>query len=982
MLDYIRELNDDALLDYIFDPIAFLDDELTHYGVGFDDDPPGRGSGRYPHGSGDNPLQHEESLRARVSQLQKQGMTGWGDIARALGYKSSGQLRNAITAEKERRIEARLKDVPKMISEGKTRKELAEHYGVSLTTINNYINKKQLAQSKKSAEIYNNLEAAVKDKHYVDVTRGVEIALGCSNTKLKATLDQLENNGYHIHKIRVPQVGNPAQKTTMLVLGDKDTTWSEAQNNFEVIKPYQDLAVGSGERKRGLLKPKSIDSSRVYINYTDDSGHGGAEKDGLVELRPGVEDISLGNSTYSQVRIAVDNTHYMKGMAVYSDKIPEGYDIVYNTNKKYGTPPGDVFKKMETIENEKGKKVINWDNPFGATIMDMEQGGQRYYIDENGKKQLSVINKVNDEGKWGEWSKTVSSQILSKQPTPLVKKQLDVTYKDRVDEYNEIMALTNPTVKRKLLMAFAEDCDAATAHLKAKAFARQGSYAILPVPSLKGDESYYKKNGIDGEIYAPRFEDGELLALFRHPHASISEIPVVRVNNKNQEAKKMMGNAPDAVGINSNIAAKLSGADFDGDTVVIIPMKSANINSAPTLEGLRGFDPKSYKIKDEKKTPVITADEKQKQMGITTNLIADMSFRDGVTPEEMARVIKHSMVVIDSYKHHLDWKQSELDNDIQGLKDKYQANPGKPHGGGAHTIITKAGSEVYIDERKPAVVIDEKTGKQIGYGIDPRTGKQVWENTGRTRTVSKSNKKDPVTGKKIWDPDKVKEENIQEKTELMLITEDARDLMSSRDNPHPTELAYANYANDMKALANRARKSYLETPKIKRDSEAAKEYAEEVSSLKRKLLNAEANAPRERMAQLTANVRYKDALNSNPALVGDKDRLKKLRGQLLTGARLDFNAKKPYIEITDREWEAIQHRAISDTQLMNILKNTKDDRVRELATPRQAQKVPPTIESAIKVMGNKSNGPTIAEIAEQFGVSTSTVSNILKKGSE
>ena len=968
MLDYIRELNDDALLDYIYDPFAlFGDDELMHVGVGHDDDPPGRGSGRYGYGTGANPLQHEESLKARVSQLQKDGMTGWGNIARALGYKSSGELRKVISNEKTRREEAMLKDVQKMLSDGKTKQQIADHYGVSLTTINNYIKGKQLKQVKKSNEVVDKLEAAVKEKRYVDVSKGVEVAIGCSKERLSTALDKLRNEGYKIHTVRVSQMGNPSQKTTITVLGDKDTKWSEAQNHNEVIQSYEDLLVGNGEKKRGLLKPKSIDSSRVYINYTDDSGHGGAEKDGLIELRPGVEDISLGNSTYSQVRIAVDNTHYMKGMAVYSDKIPEGYDIIYNTNKKYGTPPEKVFKPMQTT-NGKDDGPINWDNPFGATIMDH---GQRQYTDpKTGKKELSVINKVNDEGKWGEWSKTVSSQILSKQPTPLVKKQLDITYKDRVDEYNEIMALTNPVVKRKLLMAFAEDCDASTAHLKAKAFARQGSYAILPVPSLEGGESYFKKNGIDGEIYAPRFEDGEKLSLFRHPHASISEIPIVRVNNKNREAKKMMGNAPDAVGINANIAAKLSGADFDGDTVVIIPMKSANINSAPMLEGLKGFDPKSYKIKDEKKTPVITADNKQKQMGITTNLIADMSFRDGVTPDEMARAIRHSMVVIDSYKHHLDWKQSELDNDIQGLKDKYQANPGKAKGGGAHTIITKAGSEIYVDDRKPGKVIDEETGKQIGYGIDPRTGKQVWEYTGKTRKVFKPTQKEP---------DRVKEEKVQQKIDQMLLYDDARDLMSSRDNPHPTELAYANYANDMKALANKARKSMLEVPKFSKDPQAAKDYAKEVADLEQKLINAQSNAPRERMAQMTAGVRYRDALKSNPAIKADKDYLKKLRGQLLNGARLDFGASKAYIEITDKEWEAIQHRAISETKLWDILKNAKDDRVRELATPHQSRGVPPTIESAIRVMGSKSNGPTIAEIAAQFGVSTTTVSQILKK---
>lgn len=963
MLDFIRDLNDDVLLDYIQFPNDYVE-ELIHVGVGHDDDPPGRGSGRFGYGTGENPLQHEESLKARNSQLKKQGMSET-DRAVALGYKSSGELRKALSIENDRRKAAMLVAVPEMIDKGMDVKDISKKLGVSQTTIRNYITNKKNVQANRTNTVADALRDELKTKRYIDVSEGVEHAVNCSRERLGTALKLLDSEGYQIHTVKVPQLGNPTQKTTITVLGDKDTRWSEVANDYSLIQPFQTLFIGDGEQRQGLKKPKSIDSSRVYINYTDESGHGGAEKDGLVELRRGVEDISLGKSSYSQVRIGVDDKYYMKGMAVYSDNVPEGYDIIYNTNKKYGTPKEDVFKPMQTKKTSDGKEVINWDNPFGASIM---RNGQRNYIDEKGEKQLSVINKVNDEGKWGEWSKTVSSQILSKQPTPLVKSQLDVTYKDKLDEYNEIMSLTNPTVKRKLLYSFAEDCDASACHLKAKAFNRQGSYAILPVPSLAGGEEYYKKNGIDGEIYAPRFEHGEKLALFRHPHASISEIPIVKVNNKNAEAKKMLGNAPDAVGINAHIAEKLSGADFDGDTVVIIPMKSAGINSAPTLEGLKNFNPKDYKFKDPN-AKGITAGGKQMQMGITTNLIADMSFRDGVTADEMARAIKHSMVVIDSYKHHLDWKQSEIDNDIQGLKDKYQSNPGRKSGG-AHTIITRAGSSTWIDDRKPAQVIDEVTGKQIGYGIDPRTGEKVWEATGKTQKVFSPTKKDPKRSV---------EKKLQQEVPKMLVTEDARDLMSSRDNPHPTELAYANYANQLKALANTARKSMLEVPRLKKDPQAEKDYAKEVDSLNKKLLIAESNAPRERMAQITANVRYKDALKSNPSLKDDKDHLKRLRGQLLTGARLDYGANKRYIDITDKEWEAIQHRAISETKLTDILKNTKDERIRELATPHQTKVIPPTVKSAIKAMGSKTNGPSIAEIAEQFGVSTSTVSGILSE---
>ena len=49
-------------------------EDLMHVGVGWDDNPPGRGSGRYPYGSGKNPNQHVE-LYQRVLDLRKQGLS-------------------------------------------------------------------------------------------------------------------------------------------------------------------------------------------------------------------------------------------------------------------------------------------------------------------------------------------------------------------------------------------------------------------------------------------------------------------------------------------------------------------------------------------------------------------------------------------------------------------------------------------------------------------------------------------------------------------------------------------------------------------------------------------------------------------------------------------------------------------------------------------------------------------------------------------
>lgn len=49
--------------DEVYVGALFSEEYLAHYGKGHDDNPPGRGSGRYPWGSGKNPRQHEEDLK-------------------------------------------------------------------------------------------------------------------------------------------------------------------------------------------------------------------------------------------------------------------------------------------------------------------------------------------------------------------------------------------------------------------------------------------------------------------------------------------------------------------------------------------------------------------------------------------------------------------------------------------------------------------------------------------------------------------------------------------------------------------------------------------------------------------------------------------------------------------------------------------------------------------------------------------------------
>ena len=51
-------------------------------------------------------------------------------------------------------------------------------------------------------------------------------------------------------------------------------------------------------------------------------------------------------------------------------------------------------------------------------------------------------------------------------------------------------------------------------------------------------------------------------------------------------------------------------------------------------------------------------------MGDVSNLITDMTIK-GANNDELARAVRHSMVVIDSEKHNLDVKASARDNTNQ-----------------------------------------------------------------------------------------------------------------------------------------------------------------------------------------------------------------------------------------------------------------------------------------------------------------------------
>lgn len=904
-------------------------DELSHIGVK-------RRSGRYPWGSGEEPFQHESWFLDRVDELRKKGMSN-KEIADAMGIESMDAFNRRNMIERAQKKRDEISFAQRQREMGYTNDAIGKMLGgKGESYVRSLLSPETEERNKVIFAVRDAIKEEVDKKRYVDIGESTEISLNVARSKMDAAVEMLKDDGYQIYTPKVKQLGT-GKNTTMLVLGDKESSYPELMKEINQVKPLKDITIDNsidGPVIRKTQPPQSIDSSRVFIKYYED---GGVDKDGVIELRKGVPDLDLGSSKYAQVRIAVDGNKYMKGMAVYSDDIPKGYDIVLNSNKHREEGPDKAFKTMKEEDIKDGR-------PFGATIM---ANGQSYYTDKDGNEHLSAINKVNDEGTWSGWANNtnLASQFLAKQPTKLVENQLKLSIAQKQREFDEISQYTNPEIKKKALLDFAEECDASSVDLKAAGLPRQKTCAILPVTSLK-----------DNEIYATNFKDGEEVICIRYPHQGTFEIPVLRVNNSNPEGKKMMGTSPiDAVGINSHVAHQLSGADYDGDNVLVIPTKGINFKTKKQ-EGefakLKDYEPKElYKMTDEEiklnPSKLISPSMKQKQMGVCTNLLTDMTIK-GATDEEIVRAVKCAQMIIDAEKHHLDWKQCYKDNNIAELKKLYQTDPNNPNKHGASTLISRAKNEADVPERS-------------WYKINPETGEREWKYTGR-HYIDKN-------GKEVYN---------RTKSTQMFETKDAHTLSTGSK----VEELYAEYANTLKVMANQARLESLHTPSLKRSPSAAQTYSKEVASLNDAVKTAMMNAPLERRAQVIANSIVKAQFKDNPAKKEDRDWRKKIENAALAEGRAVTGASKKarLIHPTEREWEAIQAGAIGSTMMKKIIANMDATELKQMATPKEntTTKYISTNKNNIALAkAMLSSGYTQAEVADRLGCSASLVNKMI-----
>lgn len=930
------------------------EETLAHYGVGHLQ---GGNSGRYPWGSGDNPLQRIGSFSDRVNALKKQGMN-LDEIAEELGLPNQNAVRIYYRADNNRAKAQTITKIKELTAKGMGPTAIARELGIPEGTVRSRMNEMSNARTLAATNAANEIMKAVDEKGMIDIGGGIETELNISKEKMTEAIAIMQLNGYQVIGASMPQATNPQQRTVLMAAippgKDPKEAQKELYNHPEKLEHMRDYTMredpdGSEHLDKKFEYPASLDSSRLLVRLKDDvgpDGHTGEERDGVIFLRRGVQDLDLQGSHYAQVRILVDGNKYLKGMAMYSDDIPDGYDVVFNSSKT------SVDKALKAIGDDP-------ENPFGATIK--EDGGQYHYTDPvTGERKLGLINKKSDEGDWGEWSHELPAQILAKQPKELVAKQLKLAADDKETEFADIMSIDNPTIKRHFLEEFANECDSDAVHLKAAALPRQKYQVILPAPSLKDDE-----------VFAPSFEDGETVALIRFPHAGPFEIPILKVNNKAEAPQHdITRGAKDAVGINFNNAQKLSGADWDGDTVLVIPCNSnrtnTRIQNQDTLPGLKDFDPRMAYPEVPGMKYMKKGAMKQNEMGRVSNLIMDM-YLQGAPDDDMARAVKHSMVVIDAEKHKLNYKQSEQDNDIKGLRQEYQAKldkNGNPTYGGGVTLLTRANSRFDIPKRK-------------GQGrIDPETGEVTYKLANETYRESKLVK--DKDGKKVLDPNTGKPMRVYTgkiKTRMQKSTR-----MAEEPDPFklstgtPVEELYAGYATKMKNLAKRARMALFGSDgkkiKLEYNPSANIAYKDEVRELEGALQNARLNAPKERKAQAMAAAKLK-VVEADNWDMSDEEK-KKISTRELNKYRQKYNAHRAKISISDKQWNAIQSGAISDTTLKEILRYADVDQLRARATPRSNNG---SISDAKqrRIASMKASNYTNAEIASALGISVSTV---------
>jgi len=815
-------------------------DTLQHYGKL-------RRSGRYPWGSGGN------KFISDIERLEGMGMTE-KEIASALGI-STTTLRTKKALIKGAISEDLSEEVKRLRKSGMSYSVISKKIGVPERTVATMDKEFFNAKFKVVKRLANFLKSVIDKVGAVDVGKGVSVLLGVSTTKLNQAVAYLEMMGYKRYDLKVKQLGT-GKTTTVKVLAKPEMTFQDLVAMKDKIQvPIDPDKTPSFTEEKSPLASKYDPGTMVRVPKKNVRVVN-SQYDGLIEVRSTADYLSLGpGKRFSQVRVLVGPDKYAKGLAIVRgpheppfDKLPKGVDMVVHTSKKASY---ESLKDWETPTT-----------PFKAATSPV------FYTDGDGNTRLSAMNIVREAGQWDLWKRASSSQFLSKQPVPLIERQLRLKRQSVKHGLEAIRQIRNPVVRSELLRAYADSIDKMSYTMEAAALPKQRTSVLIPDLDIKPNE-----------VFAPNYNTGERIALVRYPHAGPFEIPVLTVNNNNKKLRESVLPHSDGIVVNPEVARQLSGADFDGDTVVTFPYNSTNpIKALKPYKELLDFEPKdAYPYKE----GIHTLPKKRvnMEMGKISNLITDMSIAKA-PPEDIINAVKHSMVVIDAYKHKLDYKQSEIDHGIHALVKKYQGS-----NGGASTIVSKAKSPVYVDQRNDR------------YSIDPETGEKIYSTTGKTYT-----RKDGTV--------------VRYKTKTYKMLEsDPLDLVKDRNSP--IEMAYAKHAKELKSLANQTRLESLTNDYEKPSAATKLRYKNQIDSVTKKIQEIEANAPRERQAQIIANVIYRERVLNSPEM--SPEQKKSERAKVVAIARARVGAKKPTLTLTPEEFEAMEAGVFTKTMLNKIV---------------------------------------------------------------
>ena len=340
-----------------YTPNPPIENYIMHYGRGHLD---GGHSGRYKWGSGEDPYQHSGDFLSRVNELKEQGLSE-SEIAKTMGIMSkdgknpsSTILRMQLQLAKEEQRAEKVAQARRLREAGHSLQAIAEKMGFdndsSVRTLLDVDIEARKNQSKETADF---LMKQVDEKGMIDVGKGIETELGISREKLETALYIAELNGYERFGAGVPQINNPGKQTNIQVLAPPGSQHKDIYNYDEIHTINDYISYDGGDSfKPSFVFPESMDSKRLAIRYAED---GGIKKDGVMEIRPGVEDLDIGGH-YAQVRILVDGKKYLKGMAVYGDEkdFPPGVDVIFNTNKDKSKSKLEVLKDAK-IDKETGE---------------------------------------------------------------------------------------------------------------------------------------------------------------------------------------------------------------------------------------------------------------------------------------------------------------------------------------------------------------------------------------------------------------------------------------------------------------------------------------------------------------------------------------------------------------------------------------------------------------------------------------------------